>query len=64
MPFYFNSNKLGDDKIAETLLNHRAEPNTPANDGSTPLFAAAYVGNERIAELIMDKWADVKKTAQ
>lgn len=59
----FNFNKLGDDKIVETLLNRRAEPNTATNDGSTPLFAAAFMGNDRIADLLMDRYADVKKIA-
>lgn len=43
----------------ELLLAHGAEINARDNEGSTPLFWAAWQGNKELVKLLLDKGADV-----
>jgi ankyrin repeat protein len=52
----------GRDRIAKLLIDHGADPNARALNGSTPLMMAASQHNHRVMTMLMDARADVKAT--
>ena len=44
--------------MAEILLRHQADPNVPQNDGDTPLHHAAFRGDDRMVEMLLQAEAD------
>ena len=50
---------MGHKEIVELLLANKAEVNAKANDGTTPLHAAAAGGHKDVAELLLANNADV-----
>ncbi len=51
----------GDKGILELLLQHGADPNFPASNGSAPLHFAAQAGHTEIVELLLNKGAQVNQ---
>lgn len=60
--FCENKNLYGPSaKIIQLLLEHKADPNIPASNGSCPLHYAAQAGHEDMVELLLKNGAEVDK---
>jgi len=64
-PLLLRALDTGDYDLTKRLLEHGLDPNRPDDDGDdTPLHVAAEMGNERLAELLVDKGANVNALNQ
>ena len=44
--------------VVESLLQEKVDPNTPANDGATPLMVASFNGHPDVVQLLLNYNAD------
>jgi len=49
---------LGQDQMAELLIQHGANVNSKNRDGATPLHVAAFLGQDEVAKLLVQKGAN------
>ncbi len=56
--------KKDDTKAAALLLQNDHNPDVTSKSGSTPLHISAHYGNENIAQVLLQRGADVNYSAK
>lgn len=56
--------KKDDTRAATLLLQNEQNPNVTSKSGFTPLHIAAHYGNEQVAQLLIEKGANVNFQVQ
>ena len=57
-PLYISPVRTGHLPVIEHLLEAKADPNIPREDGATPLIVASYQGHNEVVQLLLKFGAD------